>query len=162
MGCFIPDVYKYRLLKRPRKWIAEHVNGGACYSRDFSKVIPREARNDVFDVAVFPYVAKEPGRMKVTQTIALTTMDRCRFDIVDERRMILHGFMQEKDDFIDRCRQPVSFEERKQYENRTHYRPINQMVERTKLLFTGRGPEAMLNAMFLEIDKRDHRQQKAA
>ena len=162
MGCFIPDVYKRRLLKKPRKWIAEHINGGACYGRHFSKVVPREARNDVFDTAVYPYVAKEPGRLKLTDTILLSSMSRCRRDIVDERRMILHGFLQDKDEFIDRCRQPVTFDERKQMENRSHYHPLSQAYERTKMLFKGRGPEAMLNAMFLEIDRNDHLSRKAA
>lgn len=162
MGCLIPDVYKHRLLKKPRKWIAEHVNGGACYSRHFARELPPEARNDVFDVAVYPYVAAQPGRLKVSQTIALSTMERCRGDIVDPRRMILHGFMQNKDDFIDKCRQPVTPAERQQLSGVSHYRPLEQAVERAKLMFMGRGPEAMLNAMFLEIDRNEYLDQKAA
>lgn len=162
MGCLIPDVYKHRILKRPRKWIAEHINGGACYGRHFAKELPAEARNDVFDVAVYPYLRDQPGKMKVSQTIALSTMERCRADIVDDRRQILHGFMQNKDDFIDKCRQPVTTSERKQLANQSHYRPFEQAIERTKLLFMGRGPEAMLNAMFLEIDRNDYLEQKVA
>lgn len=161
MGCLIPDVYKHRILKRPRKWIAEHINGGACYGRHFAKELPTEARNDVFDVAIYPYLL-ETGRMKESQTIALSTMERCRADVVDPRRTILHGFMQDKDDFIDKCRQPVTSDERKQFENQSHYSSLNQAIERTKLLFMGRGPEAMLNAMFLEIDRNDHRSRRAA
>lgn len=162
MGCLIPDVYKHRILKRPRKWIAEHVNGGACYGRHFAKQLPEEARNDVFDVAVYPHVLEKPGSLKVSHTIALSTMERCRADIVDPRRMILHGFMQDKDDFIDKCRQPVSEEEKTMFAQQPHYHPFEQAVERTKLMFMGRGPEAMLNAMFLEMDRKDHLSRKAA
>lgn len=162
MGALIPDVYKHRILKKPRKWIAEHINGGACYGRHFAKQLPTDARNEVFDVAIYPYLQEKPGRMKVSQTIALSTMERCRADIVDSRRMILHGFMQNKDDFIDKCRQPVTVEEKNRLESQSHYRPFEQAVERTKLLFMGRGPEAMLNAMFLEIDRNEYLNKKAA
>ena len=162
MGCLIPDVFKHRILKRPRKWIAEHIKGGACYGRHFSRELPQEARNEVFDVAIYPYLKDRPGKMKVSQTISLSTMDRCRADIVDDRRQILHGFLQEKDDFIDKCRQPVTAEERKLYSNKGRYRHLEQVMERTKLLFMGRGPEAMLNAMFLEIDRNEYRSERAA
>ncbi|MEC9093457.1 MAG: hypothetical protein VX438_12165 [Planctomycetota bacterium] len=162
MGCLIPDVYKHRILKRPRKWIAEHVNGGACYGRHFAKEIPKEARNDVFDVAVYPYVLEKPGALKVSQTISLSTMQRCRSDIIDPRRMILHGFMQDKDDFIDKCRQPVSEDEKTDFAEPRHYHRFEQAFERTKLLFMGRGPEAMLHAMFLEMDRNDYLGRKVA
>lgn len=162
MGCLIPDVFKHRLLKKPRKWIAEHINGGACYGRHFGKKLPAEARNDVFDIAVYPYLLEDKGLLKFSKTIALSTMERCRLDIVDPRRMILHGFMQDKDEFIDKCRQPVSQVEKQQLTKRTHYRSVTQAIERTKLLFAGRGPEAMLNAMFLEIDRLDHESRRAA
>ncbi|MEE2642266.1 MAG: hypothetical protein VX768_16670 [Planctomycetota bacterium] len=162
MGCLIPDVYKHRILKRPRKWIAEHINGGACYGRHFGRALPAEARQDVFDVAVYPYVSDPPHQLKVTQTIALSTMERCRADIVDPRRTILHGFMQNKDDFIDKCRQPISADEKSRLAQQSHYSRFNQAMERAKLLFMGRGPEAMLNAMFLEMDRNDHRNAKAA
>jgi len=155
MGALIPDVYKHRVLKRPRKWIAAHVNGGACYNRQFAKLIPESAKKEVFDVAIYPHVLAGKG-MKATSTIALSTMQRCRADIVDDRRMLLHGFMQDKDDFIDKCRQPVTQAEIQTYKNSEHYRAFTQAFERTKLMISGRGPEAMLNAMFLEIDKKEH------
>ena len=74
-------------------------------------------------------------------------------------RMILHGFMQDKDDFVDKCRQPVTRAEFEHYQNKEHYRALTQAIERTKLMVAGRGPEAMLHAMFLEIDKLEHFQQ---
>lgn len=162
MGALIPDVFKHRFLKRSRQWIAEHVNGGACYGRHFGAKLPKEARDEVFDVAVYPYFEKFPERLRVTETIRLSTMDRCRADIVHDRRSILHGFMQDKDDFIDKCRQPVTSEERAQHQNKSHYRSFAQAIERTKLMFTGRGPEAMLHAMFLEIDRNDYLEKRAA
>ena len=162
MGCLIPDVYKHRVMKRPRKWVREHINGGGCYGRHFGKILPPEARNEVFDLAVYPFVMEKPERMRVTNTIALSSMDRCRADIVDQRRMILHGFMQNKDDFIDRCRQPVSQLELNRYQGKLHYHPLGNAIERTKLMFMGRGPEAMLAAMFLEMDRNDYLAQKAA
>lgn len=155
MGALIPDVYKHRFLKRPRKWIAAHVNGGACYNRQFAKLIPESAKKEVFDVAIYQHVLAAGG-LKATSTIALSTMQRCRADIVDDRRMLLHGFMQDKDDFVDKCRQPVTQDELQNYKNVGHYRAFAQAYERTKLMITGRGPEAMLNAMFLEIDKNEH------
>ena len=84
MGALIPDVYKHRILKRPRKWIAAHINGGACYNRQFGNLLPKTARKEVFDVAIYSH-ANAAGRVKATSKIALSSMSRCRADVVDQR-----------------------------------------------------------------------------
>ena len=55
MGCYVPEVFKHRFLRRPKLILAPHVNGGACYATDFAKRMPPEAREGVFDVAVYQH-----------------------------------------------------------------------------------------------------------
>ncbi|MEM9941107.1 MAG: hypothetical protein AAF939_05920, partial [Planctomycetota bacterium] len=50
MGCFVPEVYKHRIFKKPKRILEPHINGGACYSMDFARHMPKEAREGVFDM----------------------------------------------------------------------------------------------------------------
>lgn len=163
MGCKIPNVYKQRIFKRPRKWIAEHVNGGACYARHFAGALPVNARHDVFDMAIYPFLQSRPGALMTNRAIRLSTLDRCRSDIVDPECLVLHGFMQDKDDFIDKCRQPVTFAEKAELDKLKNRKgPVGFALENARLLFMGRGREAMLDAMYLEMDRMDYEARKSA
>lgn len=48
MGCYVPDVYKHRLFRKPKLLLNAHINGGACYATDFAIRMPQEARDGVF------------------------------------------------------------------------------------------------------------------
>ena len=103
MGCVIPEIYRNRLFKTtPPKWTEEHVNGGACYCRHFARHLPPQAREDVFDLAVYPY-CQEANQVRATETISLSTMNRCRMDISNSNRAVLHGFLQNKEKFLSKC-----------------------------------------------------------
>lgn len=105
MGCFVPTVIKKRFLRRSRVWVNEHINGGACYAKDFGRQVPPEYRTGTFDLAVYPYL-KQCGRFRTTPSIAFSTVKRCQRDLSDPRRVILHGFLQDKDLFLEHCLRP--------------------------------------------------------
>lgn len=105
LGCFVPTLRRKRFLRRTKVWTPEHINGGACYAKDFGRQVPQEYRAGIFDLAIYPYL-KQSGRYRATQSIAFSTVKRCHRDLADPRRVILHGFLQDKDLFLDRCLHP--------------------------------------------------------
>lgn len=148
MGCYVPEVYKHRLFRKPKLILHDHINGGACYALDFAKRMPEEARIDVFDMAVFQY-GKTVGGVKSTRQISFSTNDRIRRDLLDSNKCIVHGFMQEKDQFIDQCVQPLTEREIKS----ASWIPVRDQIEllkrRIKVCFVRRGHQAMLENMLL-------------
>jgi hypothetical protein len=107
MGCFVPDVYRKRLFKRPRLILDHHINGGACYAMDFARHMPESAREGCFDMVVYRY-AHEVGRAKRSRQIAFSTNQRIRRDLSDRGKVLVHGFQQDKDRFIDQCVAPLT------------------------------------------------------
>ena len=107
MGCFVPDVYRKRLFKRPRLILNHHINGGACYAMDFAQHMPSSAREGCFDMVVYQY-ADQLGRAKRSRQIAFSTNRRVRRDLSDPGKVLVHGFQQDKDLFIDQCVAPLS------------------------------------------------------
>lgn len=152
MGCFVPEVYKYRIFKKPKLILHPHINGGACYSMDFANQMPEEARQGVFDMAVYQY-AKKLGRARFTQQISFSTLTRVRRDVADSNKVLLHGFMQEKDLFIEQCLTPLTDRER----NSQGWHPVLDQIETAKrkfrVQFVRRGHRAMLENMFLAKQK---------
>jgi hypothetical protein len=102
MGCFVPETYKVRWLRQKKKVLDPHINGGACYSLDFGRKMPIEAREGVFDMVVYQHALKL-GTVKTTKQIAFSTLARVRRDVIGQQACVLHGFMQDKDRFIDQC-----------------------------------------------------------
>ncbi len=160
MGCYIPEVYKHRLFRKPKLILQDHINGGACYSLDFAKRMPLDARNDVFDMAVYQF-GKSVGGVKATRQISFSTNSRVRRDLLDQNKCILHGFMQEKDEFIDQCVRPLTEREIKS----ASWIPIRDQVEllkrRIKVCFVRRGHEAMLENMLLAKHRMESVQKSA-
>jgi hypothetical protein len=154
MGCYVPEVYKHRVFKGKKLILNAHINGGACYSMDFAKYMPKEARNGVFDMAVFQY-AKKIGRIKSTRQIAFSTLNRVRRDLLDSSKVLLHGFMQDKDKFIDHCCRPLT-EQEKQTASWHGWMDRWETIQRTiRVQFVRRGQQAMLENMFLAKRKFD-------
>jgi len=102
MGCYVPEVYKYRIFKKPKRILEPHINGGGCYAMNFASRMPEESRQGVFDMAVYHY-AKELGLSRECRAISFSTNQRVRRDLLDSSKVLLHGFMQDKDKFIDGC-----------------------------------------------------------
>ena len=148
MGCFVPEVYKHRLFKKSKLILQPHINGGACYAKDFAKRMPAAARQGVFDMAVYEY-AQKLGRAKSTRQIAFSTMSRVRRDLLDTSKVLLHGFMQPKDLFIDRCLQPLTESEKKAAVWNPLLDQLEQVRRQIRVKFVRKGHRAMLENMFL-------------
>lgn len=148
MGCYVPEVYKYRLLKRKKRILEPHINGGACYAMNFASQMPEDARQGVFDMAVFQF-AKERGLARECRAISFSTTDRVRRDLMDRSKVLLHGFMQEKDQFIDDCIRPLDEAELQNAKWNAFQEQIETTRRKLKTWFVRRGREAMLENMFL-------------
>lgn len=152
MGCFVPEVYKYRYFKKPKLLLSPHINGGACYAMNFADAMPPEARTGVFDMAVFQY-AEKLGRARFTKQISFSTHSRVRRDVADPDKVVLHGFMQQKDRFIDQCLDPLSENE----VSRAGWNPLLERIEtarrKLRVQFVRKGHRAMLENMFLAKKK---------
>lgn len=148
MGCYVPEVYKYRILKRPKRILEPHINGGACYAMNFASQMPEDARQGVFDMAVFQF-AKEKGLARECRAISFSTTDRARRDLMDSSKVLLHGFMQEKDQFIDDCIRPLTDSELQTAKWNVLQDQLESTKRKIKTWFVRNGREAMLENMFL-------------
>lgn len=148
MGCYVPEVYKSRLFKKRKLLLEPHINGGACYAMDFANHMPAEAREDVFDMAVFQY-AQSKGRAASTNLISFSTNSRVRRDLHDDQKVLLHGFMQEKDSFVDQCLRPLSEKEIAGAVWNGTRDQIESLRRRLRVWFVRKGRAAMLENMFL-------------
>jgi hypothetical protein len=152
MGCFVPEVYKHRLFKKRKLILHAHINGGACYSMDFANQMPDEARQGVFDMAVYQY-AKQLDRARFTQQISFSTLGRVRRDVADSNKVLLHGFMQEKDAFIGECLKPMTAQELGQRSWHSILNKIETAQRKLRVQFVRKGHRAMLENMFLAKQK---------
>jgi len=137
MGCHVPVVLLRRFFRRSKPVGLEHINGGACYSKTLAHQIPMGYRCSPFDSAIFPYL-QETGRYRLVDSLAFSTMATCRRDIADPRRVILHGFRQDKDQFIRRCVSPLTESERVMTPRSPAAQTIQQWYRRAKLRFLPR------------------------
>jgi hypothetical protein len=153
MGCLIPDVYKKRFFRPQRIWVVEHINGGACYSKDFAERVPARYREGTFDMVVYPFL-KDRGWCASTDSIALSTELQCRSDIASGQKVLLHGFLQDKDRFIGRCLQPMNSSEQTKLAARPSIwsQSLQQQMKSLKLRFVKRGKAAMLEALLMQQD----------
>ena len=160
MGCYVPDVMKQRFFRRKRLWIKEHINGGACYSNDFASQMPAEAREGVFDMVVFKH-AEAVGRAVGTQQIAFGTVQSVAEEASREDRVLLHGFMQDKDAFLDACL-AIDAECSEEVHEASHFKQqVDEAYEKFLLRFVVRGRPAMLRALLLK-QKQLERAQRVA
>jgi hypothetical protein len=148
MGCFVPEVYKYRILKSPKRLLEPHINGGACYAMNFASQMPADAREGVFDMAVYQF-AKEKGLARECRAISFSTTDRVRRDVMDTSKVLLHGFMQEKDQFIEDCVRPLDEAELQSAKWHRMQEQLETAKRKLRVWFVRRGRKAMLENMFL-------------
>lgn len=156
MGCYVPDVYRWRIFRGRKHLLHAHINGGACYAKDFARRVPRAARTGVFDMAVFPHAVRNNGA-KVTRQICFSTTARARRDVLDPSKTILHGFMQDKDQFIRRCVEPITDSERWSSAFNPMLNRLESARRRVRVFFVRRGPRAMFENMMLAQERRDRR-----
>ncbi len=160
MGCHVPDIYKRRIFRRPKLILRAHVNGGACYAIDFARRLPPDAREGVFDMAVYRH-AHQQGGVRKSELIAFSTLSRVRRDVQSPDKVLLHGFMQDKDAFVDACLQPVSPRESRA----AVWHPLQERIElvkrRIRVQFIRRGHRAMLENMLLTKQKAESTERAA-
>ena len=152
MGCYVPEVYRHRILKRPKRILEAHINGGACYALDFASHMPPAAREGVFDMAVFQF-AEKVGRARYTRQMSFSTNQRVRRDVMDPNKVLLHGFMQEKDLFIQQCLAPITETEQSRASWNATLDRWEEFRRRVKVQFVRRGKQATLENMFLEKNR---------
>jgi hypothetical protein len=158
MGCYIPELYKNRVLRAKRLVLHEHINGGACYHKRLASLLPRSIRDEVFDMAVYRE-AKKIGLTICSEQIMFSTTQRARRDVLDPERVLLHGFMQDKDVFVEKCFAPVTERERQRQSWNGLLDAIEDMQRQVKMLWVRRGRHAVLENMY-HAKRRLSRQQK--
>ncbi|MEM7455121.1 MAG: hypothetical protein AAF456_12290 [Planctomycetota bacterium] len=155
MGCFVPEVFKHRIFRKPKKILDPHINGGACYSLDFAHCVPHELRDaGVFDMVVYQ-AATRIGEVRATDLISFATMDSVRRDIVANQKVLLHGFMQPKNQFIDECVRPLSAREKSTAGLVPVQAKMASIKRRVRTMFVRRGHKAMLENMLLAKERLD-------
>ena len=114
MGISIPDVYyekrerfRFKHLLRPRKseqikWISAHINGGACYRRDLVRYVGPEYREGIFDMEL-GQMFQDYGGYASSPAFAFSSVERVASDLDDPNKVVLHGYLQDKDYFLDAC-----------------------------------------------------------
>ena len=119
---------------------------------NFADAMPAEARTGVFDMAVYQF-AQKLDRARFTKQISFSTHARVRRDITDPNKVLLHGFMQQKDRFIEQCLTPLSDSEL----SRASWNPLLDRIEdarrKLRVQFVRKGHRAMLENMFLAKKK---------
>lgn len=160
MGCYVPPVYKRRLLRKWKFMLDEHINGGACYAKNLSSLAPEKAREDVFDMAVY-HTVRELGDVIKSDKIAFSTVKRARRDIICDSKVLLHGFMQDKDQFIDECVKPVSEQEIRLAKFHPTLDRLENFKRGCRVWFFKFGYEAMFENMMLTKSKMENRKRAA-
>jgi hypothetical protein len=160
MGCFVPDIYKRRIFRRPKLLLNAHINGGACYATDFVRYMPQSARQGVFDMAVYRY-AKQLNRVRATRQIAFSTIESVRRDLMKSDPVLLHGYLQDKDVFIDRCLEPISDRERFMSVLYPLHDHLELFRKRLRVQFVRRGQRAMLENLLLTKRKTEAKRRAA-
>jgi len=154
LGLHVPDVEKRRFFRRSRPWVKEHLNGGACYANDFVRHLPLEAREGVFDVRLWDFL-KHSDRVIRTRQIAFSTVANATRDSLDPERVLLHGFLQDKDAFLDACL-GVDLSNAHSLPNQSPWwERCDEAYQRFMVRFIIRGRRAMLQATLLEQRRRE-------
>ena len=151
MGCYVPDVEKHRFFRRKRLWIAEHLNGGACYSNHFVNDVPLDAREGVFDTQIYRFV-RDSGRVVATRQIAFSTTTRLDHDAARTDRVLLHGFMQDKEAFVAAALQ-VDLDAPAARPLPAWRVRLDEAVQKALIRFVIRGRRAQLQSLLIEQDR---------
>lgn len=85
-----------------RSIVRAHINGGACYAKNIIRFVPPEGRKPCFDIQLFPSI-QATGRYLYSNQFVFTTHDTIPAHMKDPQKTILHGYLQNKDKFIQEC-----------------------------------------------------------
>ncbi|HMO14176.1 MAG TPA: hypothetical protein PKD64_07560 [Pirellulaceae bacterium] len=163
LGCYVPTVYKRRFLRRSKFMLSEHINGGACYAKNLANILSTDVRNGVFDMTVYP-AALELGAVIKSRSIAFSTVQSARRDVLNPNLVLLHGFMQDKQKFVDRCLAPVSAREKLAAPLIPVFNQFDLLKRQLTVRFFRFGKQAMYENMILtksKVDKQDESRRAA-
>jgi len=161
MGCYVPELYKKRVLREKRLVLHEHINGGACYHKQLASILPGSVRSEVFDMVVYRE-AKKLGTTICSEQIMFSTESRARRDVLNPSLVLLHGFMQDKDRFIELCCEDVTNFELTTQPLNGLLDAIENMQRQVKTMWVRRGRQAVLENMFLEKRKLSRQSKRKA
>jgi hypothetical protein len=109
MGCVVPQVNRHQRRfplagrgYRHEPWVPQHINGGACYCLDLVRHMPADFREGLFDVRLGE-ILNELGGYADTPAIRFSTLERVQQDLADPHKVLLHGYLQDKDSFLSAC-----------------------------------------------------------
>jgi hypothetical protein len=98
--------------------------------------------------------ARAVGEVRASQQIAFSTLARVRRDVQAPDKVLLHGFMQDKDAFVDACLMPISEREKNNSLWHPYQEQFEQMARRVRVHFVRRGQRALLeNVLLAKFDK---------
>ncbi len=160
MGCYVPPIYKRRFMRSAKFMLDEHVNGGACYAKNLASSMPRSVRTGVFDMVVYP-IAKSLGTVVETQKIGFSTIESARRDLLNPSKVLVHGYMQDKQQFVDRCVAPVLKHERLTIPLIPALNRIDMMKRHFRVWFFRFGRQAMFENMMLTKNQSDSKKRAA-
>ena len=115
MGCVVPQVNRHQRTPvvgrfsnkfQHKRWVTQHVNGGACYRCDLVRHMPSDFRDGLFDVRLGEILG-EMGGYADTPCISFSTLERLSDDLDDPQKVLLHGYLQNKDVFLQGCTKSV-------------------------------------------------------
>jgi hypothetical protein len=112
MGCVIPQVNRHKRMFpltnwfQHKRWITQHVNGGACYCRNLVHHMPADFREGLFDVRLGE-ILREMGGYADTPGISFSTIERLGDDLAHPEKVLLHGYLQDKEEFLRGCMRPT-------------------------------------------------------
>jgi len=111
MGLYFSQKYLIKTGDR----IAEHINGGACYSKDIFMAVPSLYKGKYFDVSLFPFI-KKTKKFHASWLFRYSHMHSLLDDIQDNRAVILHGYRQDKEKFISKAIEIIESPEALEFE----------------------------------------------
>jgi hypothetical protein len=159
MGCYVPKVYKQRLFRGKKLLLDDHVNGGACYAKTFAARLPCSAREGVFDMVTYRE-ARQVGEVLLTRQIDFSDNRRVRRDVLDPGKVLLHGYMQDKNQFIEACLAPVRTSERRTARFHSFLDWSDTLRRKVRVWLVRKGQQAMYENMLLA--KRRHSETRRA
>jgi len=149
MGCFVSAI----LSASRRIVVDEHINGGACYAKDFAH-LPLDARSSsCFDCGLYECVHRLGGVLP-TRQIAFSTMARLEQDIGDPEVTVLHGYTDDKDAFINRCLAMEAADSPGGLRHDRYWRAARNTYRRLRLRLPMKSKRLVLESILLERDLR--------
>ncbi len=98
MGLYVPR----KFYAKKNVLVGEHINGGACYSKEISKIISPEVRGKYFDTNMFHHI-KKSNKYHASSLIKFGHQWSILREVKNNKAVLLHGYLQNKDSFVSKA-----------------------------------------------------------